>query len=355
MAVTAALLHDAAAQAALEALFVPFADGALAWPANDNVAFLRARAGVAVRRWARPGWLFEQGFRPFATQLERDGYRVGELSDDGRPLLVLVLPPRQREESRALLARAFTLAAPGATVVTSVANAEGARSAQDDLAALADGVTSISKHKCRVCWATVPSAPKDAELQAAWLALDAPREILDGAFVSRPGLFAWDRVDAASVLLAQQLPAGLTGDAADLGAGFGYLSCVLLQNSPALASLTAFEAEARALPVLARNLARYAGGADAASHWHDVTTGIPGAYDTIVSNPPFHQGRADQPLLGQAFIDAAAGALRDTGSFWLVANRHLPYEQTLGLRFTDVQPIADRDGFKVIRATGVRR
>lgn len=352
---TAANLVDASAQAALEALFVPFVDGELAWPANDNVAFLRARAGVPVRRWARPGWLMEQGFRPFATQLERDGYRVGQLTDAMRPSLLLVLPPRQRDESRALLARAFTLAAPGATVVISVANAEGARSAQDDLAALADGVRSVSKHKCRVCWAVVPPSPKDVALQAAWLALDAPRDILGGAFVSRPGLFAWDRVDAASALLAQHLPDGLMGDVADFGAGFGYLSCVLLERSPAMNSLTAFEAEARALPVLARNLAARAASVTVASYWHDVTTGVPGQYDTIVSNPPFHQGRTDQPSLGQAFIDAAADVLRSTGVFWLVANRHLPYEQTLALRFADVRAVADRDGFKVIRATGVRR
>jgi 16S rRNA (guanine1207-N2)-methyltransferase len=353
--VTAATLVDASAQAALEALFVPFEEGELRWPADDNVAFLRARAGVPVRRWARPAWRFEQGFRPFAAQLERDGYRVGEWGDDARSALVLVLPPRQRDESRALLARALTLAAPGATVVISVANAEGARSAQDDFIALADGVRSISKHKCRVCWATVPAKPKDVDLQAAWLALDAPREILDGAFVSRPGLFAWDRIDPASVLLAQQLPDGLTGDVADLGAGFGYLSCVLLEGSPMLASLTAFEAEARALPVLQRNLAHRAGSVTVSSHWHDVTTGVPGHYDTIVSNPPFHQGRADQPSLGQGFIDAAADALRPMGVFWLVANRHLPYEQKLALRFTDVRSVADRDGFKVIRASGVRR
>jgi 16S rRNA (guanine1207-N2)-methyltransferase len=353
--VTAATLIDATARAALEALFVPFADERLAWPADQNVAFLRARAGVPVRRWAHAAWLFEQGFRPFAAQLERDGYRVADLDDARRPALVLILPPRQRDESRALLARAFTLAAPGATVVTSVANAEGARSAQDDLAAIAADMRSISKHKCRVCWATVPATPKDPDLQAAWLALDAPREILDGAFVSRPGLFAWDRVDTASALLARHLPTGLAGDAADLGAGFGYLSCVLLDGSPRLASLTAFEAEARALPVLARNLAQRAGTVAVAGHWHDVTTGIPGQYDTIVSNPPFHQGRADQPSLGQAFIDAAAAALRPAGVLWLVANRHLPYEHTLALRFAEVAAVADRDGFKVIRATGVRR
>ena len=64
-------------------------------------------------------------------------------------------------------------------------------------------------------------------------------------------------------------------------------------------------------------------------HWHDVATGLPARYDFIVSNPPFHQGRADEPDLGRAFIAAAAAALKPGGRLWLVANRHLPYEAVL--------------------------
>ncbi len=36
---------------------------------------------------------------------------------------------------------------------------------------------------------------------------------------------------------------------------------------------------------------------------------------------------------------------------WLVANRHLPYEQILNESFGDVRVAAERDGFKLIEAT----
>jgi 16S rRNA (guanine1207-N2)-methyltransferase len=85
-------------------------------------------------------------------------------------------------------------------------------------------------------------------------------------------------------------------------------------------------------------------------HWHDVTTGLPQAYDVIVSNPPFHQGRADEPWLGLAFIAAAAAALRPGGSLWLVANRHLPYEAALSSGFAHVRTVREDAGFKVIEA-----
>ena len=76
----------------------------------------------------------------------------------------------------------------------------------------------------------------------------------------------------------------------------------------------------------------------------------PQHYDFIVSNPPFHQGRADQPEIGCAFIVAAAAALRPAGCLWLVANRHLPYEQVLRENFRKVRTVAEEQGFKVIEA-----
>jgi 16S rRNA (guanine1207-N2)-methyltransferase len=85
-------------------------------------------------------------------------------------------------------------------------------------------------------------------------------------------------------------------------------------------------------------------------HWHDVTRGLPHRYDAIVCNPPFHQGRADLPELGRAFIEAAAEALLPGGRLWLVANRHLPYEATLASRFAKVNRVAMQEGFKVIEA-----
>ena len=83
---------------------------------------------------------------------------------------------------------------------------------------------SESKHHCRVFWSAPLEAPADPALADAWRTLDAPRWLAEhgvpgGRFLSRPGVFAWDRVDAASRLLAEHLPGELRGDVADLGAG----------------------------------------------------------------------------------------------------------------------------------------
>jgi 16S rRNA (guanine1207-N2)-methyltransferase len=355
--VTAAGFSAAAPDAALAALFVPFESSELQLPKDGRVLFLRARAGVRLREMAQPDWLCQQGFMPFADELARCGLRVGE-PDDGQVFpLVLVLPPRQRDEARALFARALLHTAPGGTVLASMPNAEGAKSGEADLARLAGAVQHQSKHKCRVFWSTPNATGIDQTLLAEWLALDAPRTIVDG-YVSRPGLFAWDRVDRASALLAAHLPSDLRGRVADLGAGYGYLASQIVARCPNVSTIDLYEADARALEPARLNLARaqHECGRElaVAVHWHDVTRGLPQRYDAIVSNPPFHQGRADLPELGRAFIVSAAEALLPDGRLLIVANRHLPYEAILAASFRDVRTLARQEGFKVIEAIGVK-
>jgi 16S rRNA (guanine1207-N2)-methyltransferase len=355
--VTAAGFSAAAPDAALAALFVPFESSELQLPKDGRVLFLRARAGVRLREMAQPDWLCQQGFMPFADELARCGLRVGE-PDDGQVFpLVLVLPPRQRDEARALFARALLHTAPGGTVLASMPNAEGAKSGEADLARLAGAVQHQSKHKCRVFWSTPNATGIDQTLLAEWLALDAPRTIVDG-YVSRPGLFAWDRVDRASALLAAHLPSDLRGRVADLGAGYGYLASQIVARCPNVSTIDLYEADARALEPARLNLARaqHECGRElaVAVHWHDVTRGLPQRYDAIVSNPPFHQGRADLPELGRAFIVSAAEALLPNGRLLIVANRHLPYEAILAASFRDVRTLATQEGFKVIEAIGVK-
>jgi 16S rRNA (guanine1207-N2)-methyltransferase len=67
-------------------------------------------------------------------------------------------------------------------------------------------------------------------------------------------------------------------------------------------------------------------------------------------NPPFHAGRAADPGLGRAMIEAAARALSPQGQLWLVANRHLPYEAALAELFRQVEEIGGDGGFKLLRA-----
>jgi 16S rRNA (guanine1207-N2)-methyltransferase len=337
---------------ALETLFLPFSEGRLQWP-TGGAMFLRARDGGPLHQQPLPGLFCEQSFKSEAEALARAGLAVNAVDAPKTFELVLILPPRQRDEARALMARAVAMTKPGGRVIAAQSNDEGARSSQSDLAQLAGEVESMSKNKCRVFWSS-SLAQLNTGLVAEWQQLDAVRPIADGRFVSRPGIFAWDRIDVASALLADHLPPSLSGHAADLGAGFGYLSAELLARCPRVTAIDVYEAEDRALELARVNLKSLESRADIKYFWHDVAGGLRGTYDVIVTNPPFHAQRAlDRPDIGRRFIAEAAEALRPGGKLWLVANRHLPYELVLSENFEVVRTVVQKHGYKIIE--GVRR
>ena len=186
------------ADPALETLWLPFDAGQLRWPGAGGALFMGARAGWPLQGRALPGLACEQAWKPEAEALARQGFACADASHDGdeptpRYPLVLLLPPRQREQARAWFARALGRLAPGGIAVACMANKEGAKSGEADLARLAGPLRSESKHHCRVFWSAPLEAPADPALADAWRTLDAPRWLAEpgvpgGRFLSRPGV-----------------------------------------------------------------------------------------------------------------------------------------------------------------------
>jgi 16S rRNA (guanine1207-N2)-methyltransferase len=255
---------------------------------------------------------------------------------------VLVCLPRGREEARDLVAQAA--AATAGPVILDGQKTDGIEPLLRDLRDRVPLSEAISKGHGKIAWFASPGAAALADWRAE------PREIEDAEgrrFVTQPGLFSADGVDPGSALLMRALPARLSGVAVDLGAGWGWLAGGLLAKSPGIKALHLVEADARALDCARQNVA----DPRAAFHWADATRPIKGlAADVVISNPPFHQGRAGQPALGQAFIRAAAAMLVPSGQFWMVANRHLPYEDTLAQAFAVQRAECVEAGFKVLVA-----
>ena len=316
--------------------------------ADGKTLFLRARFSAELQRI--PDLICVQNFKPWADTLLANGFAVEPQLPTSADKFqrILLLPARQRQENRALLAQAALGLAPGGILITAQQNTEGAKSLQSDCEALLGQVRFESKAKCRVIWAS--AIKLNVELAQAWAQLDAIQPIVDGEFLSRPGVFAWDRIDAGSSLLAEHLPDDLAGRGADLGCGYGFLSVRALQHNPAITQMECFEADYRALELASKNLAQF-GARASGLHWHDVTQGLnQGEFDFIVSNPPFHVGRADLPDLGLSFITSASAALRSGGRFFMVANLHLAYEAALKQKFSHGQTLVQDRGFKVIEA-----
>lgn len=288
------------------------------------VWFLGAEAHPALAGW--PGLTGWQPLKPLADAWDHAGLARNDEPPSGRWPMVLVLPGKSRDETLAAFAMARDRLEAGGRIVVAIANTAGAARFEKEFARATGGVVSQQKHKCRVFHAC-DDGTWDEACFAAWRGLAMPRAIEGTGFATVAGVFSSNHVDPGSRLLADHLPAGLRGRAADLGAGWGFLSDALLRRCPGVTAVDLFEADQRALGCARANLAGQT--RDCRFHWQDVTKGLKDVYDVIVMNPPFHSGQATDVGLGRAFIRTAAGALRRGGRLLMVANRQLPYESLL--------------------------
>lgn len=330
-------------------LFHPFETGLIAMPARDaRVLFLNAAPGFRLPEGFAAGVAAVQDFRPDFLALRAAGHAVEPQPHGEGYDLALVLCGRHRGENELRLAEALGRVRPGGRVVIAGGKTEGAASLARRLAGLAVVEGRASKHHGVVFWLV-----RDAAGPGIVEALRAanPPLLLEGGFRTGPGMFSHDRVDAGSRYLADNLPAGLKGAAADFGAGWGYLSVRLAADAPAVPTIDLFEAGFAACEAARANMAALAPQAAATVHWLDLLAEpVERRYDLIVMNPPFHRGRAAEPAIGEAMIRTAARALKPGGKLFLVANAPLPYEAALQLHFPRHGETC-RDGrFKVLWA-----
>ena len=255
------------------------------------------------------------------------------------PTICVVLP-RSKALARSMIAQAARL---GGLVIVDGGKTDGIDSLFKAVRKTIGDVPSVTKAHGRMFWF-------DGKDSFADWAAPAPARA-DHGFYTTAGVFSEGAIDKGSALLVAALPDKLKGRVADFGAGWGYLAEAILQRAD-IKHLDLIEAEALALECARLNITN----GRAAFHWADETTfKAETPYDTVIMNPPFHQGRAGDPSLGQAFITAAARNLKPQGHLWMVANRHLPYEAHLQATFKEVSEVNGNAAFKIFHASRPQR
>lgn len=312
-------------------LSLAFEPGGLSLPDGDIVV-LHPSADADLSALPKELVTIVQPFFPDYTVWRERGYVcVPDLK--GRFALAVVFLTRAKAQARALVADAVASAH---TVVVDGAKTKGVDSLLKDIRKRVQVDGLISKAHGKMYWFASTDGFSD------WVAQPTH---LDG-FQTAPGVFSADGIDPASALLAQVLPKDLGPCVADLGAGWGYLSAEILTRS-SVKELHVAEADHVALTCARANLS----DPRVRFHWTDATTWqLETALDTVVMNPPFHNSRAADASIGQAFIDAASRMLKPSGTLWMVANRHLPYETALRIAFREGDELAGDKRFKLFRA-----
>jgi 16S rRNA (guanine1207-N2)-methyltransferase len=259
--------------------------------------------------------------------------------------LVMLAPPGAAERAHAL-GQALRVLAPGARCTILAPKAAGGARLFKELAALgAVDLLDTPRAHHRIVTGAAPLAPQTA-LWSRTIAASGPRHDPALGLWTWPGVFSWNRVDPGSALLLAHLPP-LSGRVADVGCGVGVLARAIL-TSPAVTALLAVDVDGRAVAMAARNLP----DPRVRLVWADARAmpEAPTGLDHVVMNPPFHDAGVEDRGLGAGLIAAAAAMLRPGGRLWLVANRHLPYEEVLRARFSTVTKRAEESGFKVFEA-----
>ncbi|MBM3203480.1 class I SAM-dependent methyltransferase [Candidatus Woesearchaeota archaeon] len=319
------------------------------------VVMFRAVYGPYVGRLRSTLCRVDQSFRPDAEPWLQAGYSLA-VDPDSSADVAIVFATKYREETLSHIARAVGQLQEGGLLIVTASNDLGAASLERRLDELLGDVVSYSKHKCRVIRGRKDSARLNTAVMNLWLNGADFRPVADSGLVACSGVFSANAIDPGSRLLAATLPTTLQGCGADYGAGYGYLSQQVLRHNPGIRAWHLFEAENRALAAARLNLATMHPAIDLHYHWCNLLpeSGV-GAerserFDCIVMNPPFHTGKASRPELGQAFIRSAAARLKPRGVLYLVANRHLPYEDTLNRSGLHGECLNAAQGYKVILA-----
>ncbi len=322
-------------------LTLALGEGGLVMPNDDLIAVMKPPSEARLNDLPKDRCVIVEGFKPSFDNWSARGFRA-EVQTDQKYGAVIVCLPRAKADARAMIATAMQIT--DGPVVIDGQKTSGVDSILKEMRKRTALTAPISKAHGKLFWCPVA----DPEAFADWVAGPA---MTPGGFWTAPGVFSADGIDPASALLAAHLPDRLGAHVADLGAGWGFLSAHVLTRQD-VQTVHLVEAEHMALECARRNVT----DPRAIFHWADATQwSAPERIESVVMNPPFHLSRAADPGIGQAFVEAASRVLAPQGNLWMVANRHLPYEQSLQARFANVFEVGGDTRFKLFHATRPKR
>ncbi len=179
-------------------------------------------------------------------------------------------------------------------------------------------------------------------------------------FISKPGVFGWNKLDQGSSLLLEQMPDFMkrqsipedkqTGRVLDLGCGYGYLLANMKQFG--FETLVGTDNNASAVAAIKATLA--ANQLEGEIIPANCADSITEPFDAIVCNPPFHQGFSVDNEMTERFLATTRRLLVSGGAAIFVVNLFIPLEEKAKKHFKRVDLLANNKSFKVIRLSGKR-
>lgn len=324
-------------------------DGPALWLTDENIATPELAANPAFEvvgnRFDLIRALQQRGWQAHFSDFDLTAY------PDGHFQRILYRVSKEKAVVHHLINAAARLLQPGGRLVLIGEKGEGIKTYVRKAQQLLEGERSEQKQGalwyCQLSRGTGTGTPLDDQdyRQLRPIAQQDTR-----TFLSKPGLFGWNKIDRGSALLIEQLPQmlgrplPLDGKVLDLGCGFGYLA---LSAAGPGTELVCTDNNAAALLACARNLAL--AGIEAQVVAGDAGDTVQGTFDVILCNPPFHAGFDTEHDLTDRFLAAAQRLLAADGCACFVVNQHIPLERKARGRFAQIHCHADNGHFKLVR------
>jgi 16S rRNA (guanine1207-N2)-methyltransferase len=158
---------------------------------------------------------------------------------------------------------------------------------------------------------------------------------VETALISKPGVFAWDRLDDGTAALVSAMEISAHDLVLDLGCGTGLVGLAAARRAMG-GQVTLVDADVRAVESARRTLE-----ANGISNVETLLSDCGSAirerrFDVVVANPPFHQGVGVDYEVACQFVRDAAQVLDAGGRLFLVANRFLRYGDLIRETFGNV-------------------
>ena len=208
------------------------------------------------------------------------------------------------------------------------------------------GMAAAKEDNARRCALFSASVVARPQTHDGWIEFEA----LGMPLASHPGVFGHGKLDEGTAMLLGVLPEKLRGSIVDVGCGGGIISAVLAKKG---LDVTAVDVSHFALEATRRTLAL--NGVTATVLGSDMLGSVEGRFDTIISNPPFHQARDVDISPALTLFDQAPDHLYRHGVALIVANTFLPYKGALSDQFSQVDDVTGNGRFRVYRAASPHR
>ena len=160
-----------------------------------------------------------------------------------------------------------------------------------------------------------------------------------------PGVFSQKKLDIGTKVLLENLPTISTGSLLDFGCGAGVIASFVAKKATDI-TLTLTDVSALALVSAEKTLSLNT--LNGTVHATDSLSHITGSFDTVITNPPFHQGVKTNYQATESFLSGIHQKINKSGELLVVANNFLTYEPIMKKSFKQVsekanQPILSTD------------